>query len=131
MGRPDARVLTWFDWGEDAIWHLSPSGIRVSMDGRRETVYSDRVIQDHIRFYRGEPGMVSYPEHIGADHVWLPSRFPIIASLRSAGWQTISTTVSPWSWRAARVRIQEFSTSAATCSFPGRSQRPPNAQRPT
>jgi len=87
--RPDARVLTWFDWGEYAIWHLSPSGIRVSMDGRRETVYSDRVIQDHIRFYRGDPGMVSYPEHIGADHIWLPSRFPIIASLKSAGWQTI------------------------------------------
>ena len=87
--RPNARVLTWFDWGRYAIWHLSPSGIRVSMDGRRETVYSDRVIQDHIRFYRAEPGMVSYPEHIGADHVWLPSRLPIIASLRSAGWQTI------------------------------------------
>ena len=87
--RPDARVLTWFDWGEYAIWHLSPSGIRVSMDGRRETVYSERVIQDHMRFYRGEPGMASYPEEIGADHIWLPSRFPIVASLKQAGWQTI------------------------------------------
>jgi hypothetical protein len=87
--RPDARVLTWFDWGEYAIWHLSPSGIRVSMDGRRETVYSERVIQDHMRFYRGESGMVSYPDHIGADHIWLPSQFPIIASLKSAGWQAI------------------------------------------
>ena len=87
--RPHARVLTWFDWGEYAIWHLSPAGIRVSMDGRRETVYSDRVIQDHMRFYRGEPGMVTYPEHIGADHIWLPSRFPIIASLKQAGWQTL------------------------------------------
>jgi hypothetical protein len=87
--RPDARVLTWFDWGEYAIWHLAPSGIRVSMDGRRETVYSEAAIQDHMRFYRGEPGMVSYPEQIGADHIWLPSRFPIIPSLKRAGWHTI------------------------------------------
>mgnify|MGYP003694044287 CR=1 FL=1 len=31
------RVLVWFNWGEYAIWHLSPR-MRVSIDGRRETV---------------------------------------------------------------------------------------------
>ena len=29
-----------FDWGEYVIWHLGP-GIKVSVDGRRETVYSE------------------------------------------------------------------------------------------
>ena len=37
---PGGRVLTWFNWGEYALWQLAPAGIRVSIDGRRETVYS-------------------------------------------------------------------------------------------
>jgi hypothetical protein len=30
---PGARVLTWFDWGEYALWQLSPAG---GEDGGRE-----------------------------------------------------------------------------------------------
>jgi hypothetical protein len=89
---PGARVLTWFDWGEYALWQLSPAGIRVSMDGRRETVYSARVIRDHQRFYQGRADMVDYPERIGADHVWLPSNLPIIELLRRQGWRTLLDT---------------------------------------
>jgi hypothetical protein len=90
--RPGARVLTWFDWGEYALWQLSPSGIRVSMDGRRETVYSAAVIHDHERFYRGDVDMLDYPERIGANHVWLPSHLPIIEPLRQRGWVTMFDT---------------------------------------
>ena len=89
---PGARVLTWFDWGEYALWQLSPAGIRVSMDGRRETVYSARVLRDHERFYQGHADMVDYPERIGADQVWLPSRFPIIELLKRRGWMTVLDT---------------------------------------
>jgi hypothetical protein len=89
---PGARVLTWFDWGEYALWQLSPSGIRVSMDGRRETVYSARVLRDHERFYQGHADMVDYPERIGADHVWLPSRLPIIEPLKRRGWIPVLDT---------------------------------------
>jgi hypothetical protein len=42
-----ARVLVWSNWGEYAIWHLSPR-MRVSIDGRRETVYSDQVQSRHF-----------------------------------------------------------------------------------
>ena len=90
--RPGARVLTWFDWGEYALWQLSPSGIRISMDGRRETTYSAKTIDDHFRFYRGGPDMVDYPERIGADHVWLPSHMPMIEPLTRRGWVTILDT---------------------------------------
>jgi hypothetical protein len=89
---PGARVLTWFDWGEYALWQLSPARIRVSMDGRRETVYSARVLRDHQRFYQGHADMVDYPDRIGADHVWLPSGFPIIETLRRHGWMTLLDT---------------------------------------
>ena len=90
--RPGARVLTWFDWGEYAIWQLSPAGIRVSMDGRRETVYSHRVLADHNRFYGADPELADYPDRIGADHIWLPSNFHILGPLREQGWRTILDT---------------------------------------
>ncbi len=90
--RPGARVLTWFNWGEYALWQLSPAGIRVSMDGRRETVYSEQVTADHMRFYSGAADMVDYPDRIGADHVWLPSDLPIIEPLQRRGWSKVLDT---------------------------------------
>ncbi len=90
--RPGARVLTWFNWGEYALWQLSPAGIRVSMDGRRETVYSEQLTADHMRFYSGAPDMVDYPDRIGADHVWLPADLPIIEPLQRRGWSKVLDT---------------------------------------
>ncbi len=84
---PHSRLLTWFDWGEYAIWHLSPAGIQVSMDGRRETVYSDRVLDAHWSFYKNEPDAGGYPDAIGADRIWLPKRLPVVSALRARGWQ--------------------------------------------
>ena len=80
-----ARVLTWFDWGEYALWQLSPVGIRVSMDGRRETVYSSDVVRGHNGFYEAHAGDLDYAERIGADAVWLPVNAPVIAILRGRG----------------------------------------------
>jgi hypothetical protein len=88
-----SRVLTWFDWGEYAIWHLADSGVRVSMDGRRETVYSDRVIRDHFAFYgNSQPDVWQYPDRIGADAIWLPRRLPVTTVLPSHGWRPVFTT---------------------------------------
>jgi hypothetical protein len=41
-----------FDWGEYAIWHLSPR-FKVSLDGRRETTYSDEIRQENLSFALG------------------------------------------------------------------------------
>jgi hypothetical protein len=46
------NLAIFFDWGEYAIWHLGP-GVRVSMDGRRETLYPDAVYWDDHRFTFG------------------------------------------------------------------------------
>ena len=81
------RVLTWFDWGEYAIWHLAPEGIRVSMDGRRETVYSEGTIADHFAFYRATPSQVDYADRLGADLVWLPADLPIVPVLQERSWK--------------------------------------------
>jgi hypothetical protein len=41
-----------FAWGEYVIWHLGP-GVKVSIDGRRETVYQDESYQQSLDFERG------------------------------------------------------------------------------
>lgn len=41
-----------FDWAEYAIWHLAPD-LKVSWDGRRETVYGPEVHATNLRFFFG------------------------------------------------------------------------------
>ncbi|MEJ2601266.1 MAG: hypothetical protein P8Z00_23250 [Anaerolineales bacterium] len=41
-----------FNWGEYAIWQLSPR-IKVGMDGRRETVYPEKVYSEYMNFHYG------------------------------------------------------------------------------
>ena len=69
------RLLVWFDWGEYAIWHLSPA-MRVLIDGRRETVYSAAMQNRHLQFFFDVPGASDLPRQIGADYVWIPTWLP-------------------------------------------------------
>jgi hypothetical protein len=75
-----------FDWGEYALWHLGPR-IKVSVDGRRETVYSERSYAENLRFINGVGDwdrLVRKPE----THVALVSRaFPVFNLMQlTAGW---------------------------------------------
>ena len=83
--RLEGRMLTWFDWGEYAIWHFGPD-LQVSMDGRRETVYTDGTIQAHRRFYAADETASSYLRALNPDYIWLPKRLPVTATLQAAGW---------------------------------------------
>jgi hypothetical protein len=79
------RMITWFNWGEYAIWHLSPA-IAVSMDGRRETVYSDAVIGEHETFYTRPDERHVILDRLEPDYVWLPSSLEVVRRLQSDGW---------------------------------------------
>ncbi len=46
------NLVILYDWGEYALWHLYPH-VKVSMDGRRETVYSDEVYAEDMAFRYG------------------------------------------------------------------------------
>lgn len=46
------NLATEFNWCEYVIWHLAPD-IKVSMDGRRETVYSDEIYNANLSFQYG------------------------------------------------------------------------------
>jgi hypothetical protein len=75
------RILVWFNWGEYAIWHLSPR-MQVSIDGRRETVYSDTVQTRHFDFYFDRRGGATLPDDLRADYIWVPRILPAVRRLR-------------------------------------------------
>ena len=79
-------VLIWFDWGEYAIWQFGPE-LRVSMDGRRETVYGPEIIDAHTRLYAGEMGATRYADELRPDYIWLPVALPVVNELRRIGWR--------------------------------------------
>jgi hypothetical protein len=80
-----ARVLTWFNWGEYAIWHLN-SDVLVSMDGRRETVYSEDLFDEHTRVYQDGPDAKLLVRRLAPDFVWLPSNQSVVNTLVADGW---------------------------------------------
>jgi hypothetical protein len=65
--------VTFFDWGQYALWHFGPS-LKVSIDGRRETIYSDRRIAEAAAILAGTPEGLAQLEAWRAEYVWLPSR---------------------------------------------------------
>ena len=79
------RMLTFFDWGQYAIWHLSPA-IQVSMDGRRETVYSEKITATHARIYVNAPDAAEQVEAFRPDWIWFPADWPVVARLETEGW---------------------------------------------
>jgi hypothetical protein len=82
------RALMWFDWGEYAIWHFGP-GLKVSMDGRRETVYTPEVVNAHMRFYFGGANDWQYADDLKADYVLIPKALPIAKELPLHGWRPL------------------------------------------
>jgi hypothetical protein len=70
---PAGRLVTFFDWGQYALWHLGPR-IRVSMDGRRETVYSDTRLAEHDAILSGDAAGLAALAQWRAEYVWLPAR---------------------------------------------------------
>jgi hypothetical protein len=83
------RVLTFFDWGEYAIWHLWPD-IQVSIDGRRETVYSASQIDRHLRIYSDRATDAEIRD-LDADYVWLPRNLQVVNRFSRLNWHVIYT----------------------------------------
>jgi hypothetical protein len=82
------RLVLPFNWGEYAIWHFGPR-LRVSIDGRRETVYSDRVVGIQSAAAHGLPAGLEYLRHTRPEYVWLLSSAaaPTAAWLKANGYR--------------------------------------------
>ena len=88
--RLTGRLLTWFDWGQYAIWHFGP-GLKVSLDGRRETVYSDAFVTRHLQLYYEPEKATKLLDDLRADYAWLPLSMPLTATLNRSGWHRLYT----------------------------------------
>ena len=65
-------LITSFNWGEYALWHLGPR-LRVSMDGRRETVYTDLRLAEYQAIVHGRPEGLAALAEWRAEYAWLPA----------------------------------------------------------
>jgi hypothetical protein len=68
------RVANFFDWGQYAIWHLSPR-LKVSWDGRRETHFSETVLRTQRAMELGLPEGDAWLAQVRPEYVWLPAPF--------------------------------------------------------
>ena len=66
------RLILPFDWGQFAIWHYGPR-LRVSTDGRRETVYSDAAVRLQAGVANGTASGLAYLERERPEYLWFPS----------------------------------------------------------
>jgi len=81
------RMLTYFDWGEYAIWYLP--NLSVSLDGRRETVYSDATVNAQVSIYFDPSHRQDVLQRLQPDYAWLPANLPLTSALKGDGWTTI------------------------------------------
>lgn len=75
-----------FPWGEYVIWHLGPA-VKVAVDGRRETVYSEEAYRTYMHFHYGlnrwDALLDEYPTDMALVHKGTPAH----ARMRSRnGW---------------------------------------------
>lgn len=115
------RMLTWFDWGEYAIWHLAP-GIKVSMDGRRETVYSPRVLADHLSFYYDGRSARAFLDALQVDYIWLPASLPVVSRLETGREVEVL-------WRGPKSVLFSTRPGGAGATRPATAEDPPRLSR--
>jgi hypothetical protein len=112
--------VTFFDWGEYALWHLGPR-LKISMDGRRETIYSDRMLAIHHAIY----------DNTDEGSVWLTAQRPEYVWLKTKhrgrrDWLATHGYRIDWesdkSWVAVRSdlpRVSGAKTITSSGCFPG------------
>jgi hypothetical protein len=86
------RLVTAFNWGEYALWHFGPS-LKVSIDGRRETLYADETVKAQGAILQGAPTGLAVLAQLNPDYVWLPASSEKTAEwLRANGYREDITT---------------------------------------
>jgi hypothetical protein len=118
------RMVIFFNWGEYVLWQFAPT-LRVSTDGRRETVYSDRHINGHFELYQGSDAGLAYLRELDPDYVWLPISSPAVEKLRTEGWiQIYAGDRSAILARKARPSGAPDWTMPRSSCFPGELGKP-------
>jgi hypothetical protein len=87
------RLMVPFDWGQFAIWHFGPR-LKVSFDGRRETVYSPERMAEQHGLASGDLTIAPFIERERPEYVWVPrpEGEALAAHLVTSGYRTDVTT---------------------------------------
>jgi hypothetical protein len=113
------RMVTWFDWGHYAIWYFAPS-VRISIDGRRETVYSSQTIQRQLRFYYAPEERQSILDELKPDYILLPAHLKVADRLIADGWTPVfSGERSVLLAKGAASTVYAHTPAEASRCFPG------------
>jgi hypothetical protein len=86
----EGNVAVHFDWGEYVLWHLGPR-VKVSIDGRRDTVFSDDVYMENVRFRQGEPDWDAVVRRPETDLALVSKHFPVFKLMndKQSGWNLV------------------------------------------
>jgi len=117
---PQGRMVTAFGWGHYSIFHFGPE-LRVSLDGRRETIYSPQWMEDLWEMEAGYARSRPLYARLRPEYVWLPKEdTAIVRSWLVANGYRIDVE-SDRAWIAVRSDLPVIAPSevdAAAC-FPG------------
>jgi len=85
------NMITTFNWGEFIIYQLYPE-VKVSFDGRYETVYPDEIVKANMRFINAQSGWQEVLESFNPAFV-LTSRYdPVTKNMvQESGWPLVFT----------------------------------------
>ena len=119
--RPAGTLVTSFGWGQYGIWHLGPQ-LRVSLDGRRETVYSDERMERLWEIEAGERKSLPLLASLRPDYVWLPTREEtdgVRSWLVDHGYRLDLSTGKSWLVSRQELPPVQPSPAPASSCFPG------------
>jgi hypothetical protein len=89
LDRPQVRgrLFVEFNWGEFAIWHFAPR-LRVSIDGRRETVYSPTRLNEFFAVAEGSDEGLEVIARDKPEYIWMmANRDALRTALLEAGYR--------------------------------------------
>ncbi len=121
--RAGGQLAIHFNYGEYAIWHLADR-FKVSMDGRRETVYPDSIYQQALRFQSGRDDWDAVLDEYPSDVALVPRDGPTYNLLElKPGWKvayrdTMVAVFAREGW-AGRVRLAAANAPARAANGEG------------
>jgi hypothetical protein len=82
------NLMTPFEFGAYCTWKLYPR-VRISIDGRYELVFSEKLLEETLGFYRGEPGWEKTLGAYKTDLVLVHRKERVAPSMSGSGWSRV------------------------------------------